>query len=440
LIIIESFMGRRYGSTLGRAQADHVKRRREAHLLSFIRRADEQPGGSVRCRAMSRAATASRDAARRRTGQSDAASGSLHVDDVTKRFGGTTVLHGVSLVVHPGSVCALLGPSGSGKTTLLRVVAGLEQPDGGTIALGDHVLHGPGVDVPPERRRIGMVFQDWALFPHLTVAQNVGFGLGRRADPAKVATALAMVGLAAEAGRLPGTLSGGQQQRVALARALAPRPDVLLLDEPFSNLDVALRARLRREVHDLLRAAGVTTVFVTHDQDEAFVLGDHVAVMRDGRIEQVAPPAELYLRPRTPWVAGFVGDANLIAGVADGDIATTALGTIALSRPAHGDVDVLVRPEQLAVERGGRAADDALDDSTASRVTFVEYYGHDAMFSITHGALGELRARAIGSTAIGEGDAVRVRLVGGHTVAFPAAAPSTTASPATDSPPASSTR
>ena len=338
----------------------------------------------------------------------------LVVTDVVKRFGAHVVLDGVSLDVAPGTICALLGPSGSGKTTLLRLVAGLEVPDAGTIALGDQVLSGAGTMVTPERRRIGMVFQDWALFPHLTVAQNVGFGLGRRRDPDRVAEVLAMVGLAGEADRQPGTLSGGQQQRVALARALAPRPDVLLLDEPFSNLDVTLRAHLRREVHGLLRAAGVTAVFVTHDQDEAFVLGDRVAVMNGGLIEQVADPATLYVEPATPWVASFVGDANLVPGTASGDRASTALGDVALARPANGDVDVLVRPEHLLLEPA--RADGAASSGT---VTFVEYHGHDAMISVAHPTLGELRVRATGAD-VGPEDRVEVRLAARRTVAFAA--------------------
>jgi iron(III) transport system ATP-binding protein len=337
------------------------------------------------------------------------------VRGVAKRFGAHPVLTGIDLDVAPGTICALLGPSGSGKTTLLRLVAGLERTDAGSIRLGDVELSGPTTFVAPERRRIGMVFQDWALFPHLTVAQNVAFGLGRRADPARVAEVLAMVGLTAEAERQPGTLSGGQQQRVALARALAPRPEVLLLDEPFSNLDVTLRAHLRREVHGLLRAAEVTTVFVTHDQDEAFVLGDQVAVMSAGRIEQAADPATLYREPATPWVATFVGDANLVPGHADGRRATTALGDVELGRPATGDVLVLVRPEHLSVGASPGDVPDAHDGT--ARVTFVEYYGHDAMVTVSHPALGELRVRAVAPDVVA-GDRVHLRLSGRRTVAF----------------------
>ncbi|MBA3606631.1 MAG: ABC transporter ATP-binding protein [Acidimicrobiia bacterium] len=335
----------------------------------------------------------------------------LRITGVSKRFGDHEVLRDVDLDVAPGTICALLGPSGSGKTTLLRSIAGLEAPEAGTIELGEQLLFDSRTAVPAEKRRIGMVFQDWALFPHLSVAQNVGFGLGRRPDRDRVTAVLEMVGLAAHAGRSPGTLSGGQQQRVALARALAPRPDVLLLDEPFSNLDVTLRARLRREVHGLLRAAGVTTVFVTHDQDEAFVLGDRVAVMNEGRIEQVDGPFELYVHPVNSWIAGFVGDANLLRGCADGHRVATAFGEIGLVRPAVGEVDVLVRPEHLALTR--------CDDPAASEITFVEYYGHDAMISLRHPDVGELRARAIASDIV-PGDRVTVRFVGGPTVAFPA--------------------
>jgi iron(III) transport system ATP-binding protein len=339
----------------------------------------------------------------------------LRVRGVAKCFGAHPVLSAIDLDVAPGTICALLGPSGSGKTTLLRLVAGLDRPDAGTISLGDTVLSGPGTFVAPERRRIGMVFQDWALFPHLTVAQNVAFGLGRRPDGGRVAEVLAMVGLADEADRQPGTLSGGQQQRVALARALAPRPEVLLLDEPFSNLDVTLRAHLRREVHELLRAAEVTTVFVTHDQDEAFVLGDQVAVMSGGRIEQAADPATLYQEPATPWVASFVGDANLVPGRADGRRATTALGVVELVRPAEGDVVVLVRPEHLTIGASPGDVPDASDGD--AHVTFVEYYGHDAMITVAHPSLGELRVRAVAPDA-SAGDRVHVRMSGRRTVAF----------------------
>jgi iron(III) transport system ATP-binding protein len=408
LIIIDSFMA----GTLGPRRAAPTSRPRcAAGGAGIVRPVDDAVDDAVHG-AVSDAVHGAADVA----ADLDRSSRLLRVHGVAKRFGDHQVLDGIELEVSPGSICALLGPSGSGKTTLLRLIAGLDAPDEGTIRLGGDVLSGAGTFVPPEKRRIGMVFQDWALFPHLTVAQNVAFGLGRRPDGSRVAEVLGMVGLTHEADRQPGTLSGGQQQRVALARALAPRPEVLLLDEPFSNLDVTLRARLRREVHALLRAAQVTTVFVTHDQDEAFVLGDQVAVMRDGCIEQAAGPAELYVSPATRWVASFVGDANLLAGTATGDRARTALGEIALSRPAAGDVTVLVRPEDLRVERTTAGTPNGRAAATAC-VTFVEYYGHDAMVSVMHPDAGDLRVRAVGTDVV-PGDTVDVCLVGRPTVAF----------------------
>jgi iron(III) transport system ATP-binding protein len=332
----------------------------------------------------------------------------LVVSDVHKSFGSHPVLRGVSLEVPAGKVCALLGPSGSGKTTLLRAVAGLESIDQGTIAVGDRVLTGADRYVQPEQRRVGMVFQDWALFPQMTVAENVAFGLPRaeRRGP-RVGEVLDMVGLADYAGRHPGTLSGGQQQRVALARALAPRPEVLLLDEPFSNLDTALRVQVRTDVHRLLAEAGITAVFVTHDQEEAFVLGDVVAVVNDGLFEQVGSPRDLYRTPATRWVARFVGEANFVGGTAAGASVDTAVGSIPLTGEVHGSVDALVRPEHLAVDHGGTA-----------RVELVEYYGHDSVVIVSCADGGVLRCRAV-VTDVARGDDVTVRYVGPPTVAYP---------------------
>ncbi len=345
----------------------------------------------------------------------------LRVEGVVKRFGSTTVLAGVDLEVPAGSVCALLGPSGSGKTTLLRTIAGLERPDAGTVHLGDAVLCGPTTFVAPERRRIGMVFQDGALFPHLSVAGNVAYGLPRAERKGlRVAEALSMVGLGGYADRLPGTLSGGQQQRVALARALAPRPSVLLLDEPFSNLDAALRAQVRSDVHRVLAEAGVTAVFVTHDQEEAFVLGDEVAVMHAGRIVQRATPAELYRQPADAWVARFIGDANLVAGTADGDIAQTPLGAVPLTADHHGPVEVLVRPEALVVEPP--------DPAGPAEVELVEYYGHDAVVLLQVDGGLTVKARVVHPVAQ-RGDRVRLRYGGPPAIAYPLNAESPVAVP-----------
>ena len=290
----------------------------------------------------------------------------ISVRDLRVSFDGTEVLHGVDIDVEAGSVTALLGPSGCGKTTLLRTIAGLELPDVGEVAIGGRtVTGGGGAPVPPERRSIGMVFQDWALFPHLTVGGNVAFGLPRgERKGGRVDAALEMVGLGGFADRSPGTLSGGQQQRVALARALAPQPSALLLDEPFSNLDTTLRAKVRTEVHELLHRVGITTVFVTHDQDEAFVLGDDVAVMSDGVIVQQAPPHRIYADPADPWVAQFVGDANLVRGSVDDGHADTPVGRVPLratERPLAGDVDVLLRPEHFRIVPRGEAGPDGRD-------------------------------------------------------------------------------
>ncbi len=328
-------------------------------------------------------------------------------------FGDTLVLDGVDLDVAAGSILALLGPSGCGKTTLLRSIAGLERPVAGTVALGGRTLSDGRAFVPPERRRIGMVFQDWALFPHLSVARNVGFGLTREERRAgRVTEALALVELAGLADRMPATLSGGQQQRVALARALANRPAAILLDEPFSNLDAALRGAIRDDVKGLLQALSVTAVFVTHDQEEAFVLGDRVAVMLGGRIVQQAEPAEVYDAPATRAVATFVGDANLVGGVAHGDKADTPVGPVPLRGDQRGPVDVLVRPETLSVEPGDGAV-----------VTRVDYYGHDAVYLVHPPGAAGIRVRVIAAPAFAPGDRVDLRYAGGPTVAYPVATP-----------------
>jgi iron(III) transport system ATP-binding protein len=279
--------------------------------------------------------------------------------DLAKSFGQVRAVAGMTLALGRGECLALLGPSGCGKTTVLRLIAGLERPDRGTIAINGRVVSGDGVFVPPHQRRAGLVFQDYALFPHMTVAQNIAYGLGRRPDrQARVAAMLALVGLEGLGGRYPHELSGGQQQRVALARALAPQPDILLLDEPFSNLDVALRRQVREEVQRILRQAGVAAILVTHDQEEAMSLGDRIALMFDGALHQVGTPRELYERPASRRAAQFMGDANFLSGRAQGQVAQTPLGAIPLAEPAHGSVDVLLRPEALALngtEAGARA-------------------------------------------------------------------------------------
>jgi iron(III) transport system ATP-binding protein len=340
----------------------------------------------------------------------------IDVRGVDKSYGATPVLRDVSLTVPEGVIVALLGPSGCGKTTLLRSIAGLERIDRGEIRIGDRVVSAPSAYVLPEKRRVGMVFQDWALFPHLTVAQNVAYGLPRaERKGTRVAEVLDLVDLPDLGDRLPATLSGGQQQRVALARALAPKPRVLLLDEPFSNLDTALRVQVRSEVHQLLAELEVTTIFVTHDQEEAFVLGDEVAVLHDGRLVQQATPAELYARPATPWVAGFVGDANLVFGEADGDKASTSVGIVPLEEPAGGTVQVLLRPEELHLEPANGSG-----EPTAT-VELREYYGHDTVYLVKPEGAPTVRVRAGSVPRFGRGDRVAIRYVGPPAVAFASA-------------------
>ena len=332
----------------------------------------------------------------------------VDVSTVDKSFGDTSVLRSIDLRVEPGSSLALLGPSGCGKTTLLRLIAGLDRPDTGSIRVGDEVMVDGSTWVPPEKRNIGMVFQDWALFPHLTVGRNVGYGLPRaeRKGP-RVHEALDMVGLADLVDRMPDTLSGGQQQRVALARAIAPRPTVLLLDEPFSNLDSALRVGVRTEVHRLLVDLGITSVFVTHDQEEAFVLGDEVAVMSEGRIEQIGSPQDIYQTPSSPWIASFVGDVNLLSGTSNGDVAETVLGQVPLALPGAGQINVLVRPEDLQLSSDG-----------PNEVILTEYYGHDMMVTVAIDGATEVQVRAPARASWARGDRVGVTYVGQAANAF----------------------
>jgi iron(III) transport system ATP-binding protein len=297
--------------------------------------------------------------------------------------GATEVLKGIDLRVEHREIVALLGPSGCGKTTLLRAIAGLVRPDAGSVALGGRTVFGAGVWVPTEHRHVGLVPQEGALFPHLDVGRNVAFGLRdipRTLRGARVAECLELVGLAGSERRRPGELSGGQQQRVALARALAPRPSVVLLDEPFSALDATLRAHLREDVRGVLRAAGATAVLVTHDQEEALSFADRVAVMRDGTLAQVADPVTLYQHPADLQVAEFVGESVLLPAellVDGGRRARCALGELVVDgagpRLRAGAAQAVIRPEQLELRApdGGSGAE--------ATVVAATYFGHDAL-------------------------------------------------------------
>jgi ABC-type Fe3+/spermidine/putrescine transport system ATPase subunit len=240
------------------------------------------------------------------------------LDQITKAYGDNAIVKGIDLALRRGEIFTLLGPSGCGKTTTLRMVAGLERPDSGTLSIGGRVVAGPGVFVPPEDRRLGMVFQSYAVWPHRTVAENVAYPLALRKDPdaaSKTKAILARVRLDGLAERYPHMLSGGQQQRVALARALVANPEVLLLDEPLSNLDAGLREELRGTIAELAREQGLTVLLVTHDQEEALSISDRVGVMLGGRLEQVSPPAELYSEPKNATLARFVGTLNTLPGL-----------------------------------------------------------------------------------------------------------------------------
>jgi iron(III) transport system ATP-binding protein len=316
------------------------------------------------------------------------ASASVSVRDVRKAFGPRAVLDGVSLEVEAGSLTAILGASGSGKTTLLRLIAGFERTDSGTIGLGERLVDGPKVFVPPERRRIGYVPQEGALFPHLTVAGNVGFGLragkigrGGAALEARVEELLELVGLAGFEKRLPHHLSGGERQRVALARALAAYPALVLLDEPFSSLDVELRTSMRREVVEVLRKSGATVILVTHDQDEALSIADRVAVLQRGAIVQCDEPAVLYMRPVNGEVARFVGHGNVLLGRLEKGVVRSVLGEIAvelgIAAPEPCAVGLLVRPEQIDIDgpSGGAGVPGGV-------VVSREFHGHDVLVGI----------------------------------------------------------
>jgi iron(III) transport system ATP-binding protein len=322
----------------------------------------------------------------------------LVLSGITRSYGPTRVLHGIHLSVPSGSFTAILGPSGCGKTTLLRLIGGFDEPDSGTICLGDTSLYANGRSVPPERRRIGYVAQEGALFPHLSVADNVAFGLklGKGERQARVAKLLATVGLtdADIARRFPHELSGGQQQRVALARALAPAPKVILLDEPFSSLDASLRETTRRLVAESLRAAGATTILVTHDQAEALSLADRVAVMRDGRLVQVASPRELYRRPVDVETALSIGDAVILSATVGDGYATCALGRLDIDVASTGATgQILIRPEQIVLVPPGTPA------SASAQVVDVSYFGHDALARLELDDLTVVTARTPGYAA-----------------------------------------
>jgi iron(III) transport system ATP-binding protein len=330
----------------------------------------------------------------------------LEVRDLVVRYGATVAVDGACLDVASGGVTALLGASGCGKTSLLRAVAGFGEVAGGTIAIAGERVTGPGVWVPPERRRVGMVFQEGALFPHLTVRDNVAYGLRGAADAGeRVAAALHLVGMEVLSERFPDQLSGGQQQRVALARALAPRPRLVLLDEPFANLDAALRSRVREEVREILLRAEATAVLVTHDQEEALSIADTVAVMEDGAVVQLGTPEEVYHWPATARVARFVGDGQLLPATASGGRARSALGVVPVTA-GEGEGLLLVRPEDVEVLPDGAA------EGLPGVIERRRFFGHDLIdeVALADPALPRLQVRSLAALGPGVGAPVRLRL------------------------------
>ena len=348
----------------------------------------------------------------------------LELRAVVQRYGRQTIVNGVDFRLEQGSIACLLGPSGCGKTTLLRCIAGFEEVSGGEILIHDTVMSRPAYRVPPEKRKIGMVFQDYALFPHLTVERNVGFGLGdvpaaERAQ--RVEDLLATVGLAGQGRKFPHELSGGQQQRVALARALAPRPELVLLDEPFSNLDVDLRERLSLEVREILKSEGMTAVLVTHDQHEAFAMADEIGVMYEGRIQQWDTPYNLYHRPGNRFVADFVGKGVFVPGtvLADGQV-EIEMGVLRSGVPTECGrgcgacgkgcgVDVLLRPDDVI-------HDDA--SPTRAEVRNKAFRGADIMYTLRLASGTEVLSLVPSHHNHAIGEHIGVRLEADHVIAF----------------------
>jgi spermidine/putrescine ABC transporter ATP-binding subunit len=348
------------------------------------------------------------------------ARGTVALTGLVKRYGATLALDGVSLTIAPGEFFTLLGPSGCGKTTTLRSVAGFVAPDAGEVAIDGVTV----TRVPPHRRQVGMVFQHYALFPHRTVAQNVGFGLRMQRVPKteiarRVADALALVQLPGHGARYPSQLSGGEQQRVALARALVTRPAVLLLDEPLGALDKKLRDHMKIELKRLQREVGITTIYVTHDQEEALTMSDRIAVMHRGRVEQVAPPRGLYETPATAFVASFIGNINLLAGrAAGGNAVECGEARLAASgaAPAGAAVAVALRPERVRLDPSG-----ALDTVLPMTVAHVVYQGETVRYILKSDGGLELQAVELGEVRFATGARVRAGWTAADARMIPAA-------------------
>ncbi|MEF8870979.1 MAG: ABC transporter ATP-binding protein [Haloarculaceae archaeon] len=345
----------------------------------------------------------------------------LELDGVTKEFGPEAAVEDLSLSVGDGELLTFLGPSGCGKTTTLRLIAGLTEPTSGTISIAGEPVAGDGTFVAPEDRDVGLVFQNFALFPHLDVAENIAFGIAdwSKADrEERVDELLELVGLEDHREKMPSQLSGGQQQRVALARSLAPEPDVLLLDEPFSNLDIRLRVEMREEVREILKAAGVTAISVTHDQEEALSISDRVAIMNDGHLEQVGQPETVFENPESKFVASFLGRASFLTGRVRGDIVETTLDTLStdqingpLSAYDGARIDVLVRPDDLEAT----PVEETLADG---HIVHRQYNGPNFVYRVELNDGGVVRCLHNHVQTFEHGQPVRVDIVADHPLAW----------------------
>ena len=342
----------------------------------------------------------------------------LILDGIACGYNGQQVVKNLSLNVIQGELVSLLGSSGCGKTTVLRAVAGFASLDAGKIHLGDHLISQRGFTLPPEKRRVGMVFQDYALFPHLTVEENVAYGLrdGSLTQKRDIAhDMLELVGLRALCKRHPHELSGGQQQRTALARALAPHPELILLDEPFSNLDIDLRERLSLEVRQILKSQGMTGILVTHDQHEAFAWGDKVGVLHEGILRQWGTPYELYHTPADRFVAGFVGQGTFLSGVSmTPDKILTSAGVLqgqsALSWENDAPLEVLIRPDDVLFDP---------DSNITAQVIRRAFRGSETLYTLKLDSGCQLQSLFPSHKEYAEGEQVRIRLATDHLVAFP---------------------
>ena len=345
----------------------------------------------------------------------------LQLDSVEKTFGAETAVEALSLAVNDGELLTLLGPSGCGKTTTLRLIAGLERSTAGTVRINDEVIAGDGRFAKPEERDVGIVFQDFALFPHLDVSENIAFGIqDLPADEREqsVAELLELVDLQSHSERMPNQLSGGQQQRVALARSLAPEPDLLLLDEPFSNLDVRLRVEMREEVRRILKRAGVTAISVTHDQEEALSISDRVAIMNDGRVEQVGDPGEVFEDPESRFVASFLGQASFLPARVTEESIETGIGAFdreVLSGPIEAydgaHVDVLVRPDDLQALPTNESRADGY-------VSHRQYNGPSFVYRVTLHSGEEVHCLHNHSQLFEPGEPVEIDLTADHSLAW----------------------